>query len=307
MNISNRGSILIIGAGELGMAMINAFITKLKVNQGSLNVLLREESIQTLDEEKAQRLREFKINNISVVAGDLKKDSIEKLSKTFSKFQTIINCSGFVGGEGSQIKISKAVLAAKIDLYVPWQFGVDYDVIGKGSGQPVWDEQYDVRELLRSQDVTDWIIVSTGIFTSYLFSPDFGIVDLKKEKVNALGSWNYKITVTTAEDIGRLTADIVFFTPKIKNEIVFVAGDTLSYEDLANITESIVGTPFERELLSVNNLEMAVKQDENNVAARYRLAFARPNGIAWEQASTFNFQQKIDVSNVKEWLMRTFN
>lgn len=303
MNISGNDSILVIGAGELGMAMINAFVKKLKTNQGSLNVLLRKESILTSDEQKTQRLREFKINDVEVVAGDLEKDSIENLSKIFSKFGIIINCSGFVGGKGTQLKITEAVLNAKVRLYVPWQFGVDYDVIGKGSGQPVWDEQYDVRELLRSQDITDWIIVSTGIFTSYLFSSDFGIVDLKQKTVHALGDWNYRITVTTPEDIGRLTAEIVFFTPKIKNEIIFVAGDTISYEDLAFVTESVVGESFVRTLLSTSDLIAAIEQVENNLAAKYRLAFARPDGVAWEKTSTFNYRQNLKVSNVKDWLM----
>ncbi|AOO64712.1 aromatic alcohol reductase [Sulfurospirillum halorespirans] len=298
-------SILIIGAGELGLAMIDAFAKKLKTNQGSLNVLLKKESIESSDKRKIQRLCDFEMNHIGVTTGDLEKDSIATLSGIFSKFGTIINCSGFVGGQGTQIKITKAVLNAQVPTYVPWQFGVDYDIVGKGSGQPVWDEQYDVRELLRSQNTTDWIIVSTGIFTSYLFSSDFGIVDLKEKIVHALGDWNYKITVTTPEDIGRLTAEIVFFVPKIKNEIVFVAGDTLSYEELANITEHVVDEPFKRELLSMSDLTKAIEKDENNVAAKYRIAFARPDGVAWEKTATFNFHHNIEVSDVKDWLMKS--
>ena len=146
--------------------------------------------------------------------------------------------------------------------------------------------------------------MSTGIFTSYLFSSDFGIVDLKQKTVHALGKWNYKITVTTPEDIGRLTAEIVFFTPKIKNEIIFVADDTISYEDLANVTESVVGESFDRKLLSISDLNTAIEQAENSLAAKYRIAFARPDGVAWEKTSTFNFQQNIEVSDVKYWLLR---
>lgn len=307
MNISSNDSILVIGAGELGIAMINAFVKALKTNKGALSVLLRKESIETLDEQKSLRLNEFKTNDVGVVTGDLQKDSIEKLSDIFSKFGTVINCSGFVGGAGTQIKITKAVLNANVRRYVPWQFGVDYDVVGKESGQPVWDEQYDVRELLRSQDITNWIIVSTGIFTSYLFSAGFGIVNLDNKTVNALGDWNYKITVTTPEDIGRLTAEIVFFTPDIKNEVVFVAGDTLSYDELANVTESVLGESFNRQLLSISDLNMAVEQDKNNLAAKYRVAFARSDGVAWDRTSTFNFRQKIEVSDVKNWLTAYIN
>lgn len=94
---------------------------------------------------------------------------------------------GFVAGAGTQIKITRAVLEAGVSRYFPWQFGVNYDVVGKGSGQPVWDEQYDVRTLLREQNTTQWVIVSTGMFTSFLFEPAFDVVNLSENTINALG------------------------------------------------------------------------------------------------------------------------
>jgi hypothetical protein len=106
------------------------------------------------------------------------------------------------------------VLAARVARFIPWQFGVDYDVIGKGSAQDLFDEQCDVRSLLRNGEEnggTEWVIVSTGIFMSFLFEEFWGVVDVKEKKwvVRALGSWENKVTVTTPEDIGRLTARIV--------------------------------------------------------------------------------------------------
>ena len=91
---------------------------------------------------------------------------------------------------------------------MPWQFGVDYDVLGKGSAQDLFNEQLEVRELLRAQRATEWIIISTGMFTSFLFEPAFGVVDLANNTVNALGSWDTQVTVTTPEDIGMLTATV---------------------------------------------------------------------------------------------------
>ena len=65
-------------------------------------------------------------------------------------------------------------LQARIPRYFPWQFGVDFDVIGRGSPQDIFDAQLDVRELLRGQHETEWVIISTGMFMSYLFEPEFG-------------------------------------------------------------------------------------------------------------------------------------
>jgi len=109
----------------------------------------------------------------------------------------------------AQRKITAAVLHAGVGRYVPWQFGVDYDVVGRGSGQDIWDEQLDVRKVLRTQSRTHWTIISTGMFTSFLFEPSFGLVDLENNRVHALGSWENKVTVATPEDIGRLTAAIL--------------------------------------------------------------------------------------------------
>lgn len=53
----------------------------------------------------------------------------------------------------------------------PWQFGVDFEAIGRGGPLDIFDAQLDVRELLRSQDKTEWVVISTGMFMSYLFNP----------------------------------------------------------------------------------------------------------------------------------------
>ncbi len=80
---------------------------------------------------------------------------------------------GFVAGAGTQIK-SPARYWRRALSAISQQFGVNYDVVGKGGGQPVWDERYDVRTLLREQNVTEWVIVSTGMLP--LFSSNQPLV-----------------------------------------------------------------------------------------------------------------------------------
>lgn len=62
-------------------------------------------------------------------------------------------------------------------------------------------EQLDVRDLLRSQSRTQWVIVSTGMFTSFLFEPAFGVVDLAHDTVRALGAWENAVTVNAQRGI----------------------------------------------------------------------------------------------------------
>ena len=162
-----KNTVLILGAGELGIQVLRAMSNKTQAHTDvKISVLLRSEAAHAVSGSRKARLDELTKLGIAVVEGDLQLDSIDELSELFAAFNAVINCSGFVGGPGTQIKITQAVLKAAVARYFPWQFGVNYDVVGKGSGQLVWDEQLDVRQLLRQQSATDWVIVSTGIFTS---------------------------------------------------------------------------------------------------------------------------------------------
>jgi hypothetical protein len=46
------------------------------------------------------------------------------------------------------------------------------------------------------------------------------VVDLARETVHALGSWDTAVTVTAPEDIGVLTAEILLAEPRIANQVV---------------------------------------------------------------------------------------
>ncbi|MCP6530848.1 aromatic alcohol reductase, partial [Klebsiella pneumoniae] len=70
------------------------------------------------------------------LAADLAGSAMKTLAAQFRGFTTVITCMGFVAGPGTQLKIHRAVLAAGVPRYFPWQFGVNYAVVGKGSGQP---------------------------------------------------------------------------------------------------------------------------------------------------------------------------
>lgn len=296
-------TVLILGAGELGLPVLRAMSRKVQEHSPvKISVLLRSYAAHATSGPLRTRLDELMKLGIAVVEGDLQQNSVDELSALFSAFSAVINCSGFVGGPGTQIKITQAVLKAGVPRYFPWQFGVDYDVVGNGSGQPVWDEQLEVRHLLRAQSTTEWVIVSTGIFTSYLFEPGFGVVDAQNKVVCAPGDWNYAVTLTTPEDIGRLTADIFFHQPAFRNEIVYIAGDTLTYGEIADLLQAHWGTSVKRTLLDRKKLQEDVAHNPDDVGAAYRLAFARPDGVAWKKEETFNYRQGTQTTTARQWL-----
>ncbi len=199
------------------------------------------------------------------------------------------------------------MLAAGVSRYFPWQFGVDYDIVGRGSGQPVFDEQHEVRELLRAQRATEWVIVSTGMFTSFLFEPAFDVVNLDRQTIHGLGSWNTKVTVTTPEDVGKLTTEILLAEPRVVDEVVYVAGDTISYGQLAEVVERVTGRKFEKTEWTLDKLRADLAAAPSDVMARYRAAFALGDGMWWDKSRTFNERKGLKVTDVEEYLRARVN
>lgn len=300
----NHTSILVLGAGELGMPVLRNLAKQAAHFSGTtVTVLLRPSTIQSNDPDKQRDITEINHLGIKLLSGDLS-SSVAELSAIFKGFDTVISCTGFVAGSGGlQIKLAHAILDAGIKRYFPWQFGVDYDIVGRGSAQNLFDEQLDVRDLLRSQQQTEWVIVSTGMFTSFLFEPSFGIVDLAQNTVHALGSWNTAVTVTTPEDIGRLTAEICFAEPRIVNSIVYTAGDTITYEKLADTVDAVLNRKMQRVEWSLPELKNELMKDPDNTLKKYRLVFATGKGMSWDVSKTFNAQQKIGTTNVMQWAL----
>lgn len=295
-------SILVLGAGELGFAVLRNLARVAKRAPGStISVLLRDSTINPRVPEKKAEIDELRSLGIQMVAADLVNDSIEQLAEVFARFDTVIGCAGMVAGRETPMKLAKAALQSGVKRYFPWQFGVDFEVIGRGSPQDLFDAQLDVRELLRAQDQTEWVIISTGMFTSFLFEPVFEVVDFDNNTINALGSLDNSVTLTTPEDIGALTAEIVFFEPRFRNEIVYLSGDTLSYGQIAGILERTLGRPFKSDVWTVAYLMDELKKDPTHHIKKYRAVFAQGRGVAWPKAGTFNERQSIAVTTAEQW------
>lgn len=196
-NVKSR-NILVLGAGELGMPVLRNLARRAKgIEDAKISVLLRASALKSDSLAKQRDVAEIRDLDIAIVAGDLVNSSIDELASLFSQYDTVIGCAGYAAGINTPMKLAKAALQSGIPRYFPWQFGVDFEAIGRGGPQDIFDAQLDVRELLRSQSKTEWVIISTGMFMSYLFEPEFGVVDLEKNAVNALGSSDTAVTLTT--------------------------------------------------------------------------------------------------------------
>ncbi|CAI0867841.1 TPA: aromatic alcohol reductase [Serratia marcescens] len=296
-------NILVLGAGELGLPVLRNLALRAKDVKGTkISVLLRESTLTSDEPGKKLVIKEIRNLGINIVTGDLVMSSVDDLASLFAQFDTVVGCTGYAAGINTPMKLAQAALQARIPRYFPWQFGADFDAIGRGSPQDIFDAQIDVRDLLRSQHETEWVIISTGIFMSYLFEPDFGVVDLQNDTVHALGSIDNSMTLTTPDDIGMLTAAIVFKTPRIRNEIVYIAGDTLTYADVAEKLQSALGRPFSCTEWSEQYLMDKLALNPQDMMSKYRAVFAQGRGVAWDKKQTFNERHNIPVTDVAAWI-----
>ncbi|MBB2984730.1 hypothetical protein FHX57_007602 [Paraburkholderia tropica] len=296
-------NILVLGAGELGLPVLRNLARRARDIAGAkISVLLRASAVESSAPAKRHDIAEIRDLGIEIVVGDIVKSSIDELAALFTQYDTVIGCTGITAGIDTPMKLARAALQARIPRYFPWQFGVDFDVIGRDSPQDIFDAQLDVRELLRSQHETEWVIISTGMFMSYLFEPEFGVVDLQNDEVHALGSLDTAVTLTTPDDIGALTAAIVFAQPRIRNEIVYLAGDTVTYGEVADKLQAGLGRQFSRSVWSEQYLLDELARDPNNMMRKYRAAFAQGRGVAWDKSRTFNQRHAIPVTDVASWI-----
>ncbi|KAL2855390.1 hypothetical protein BJY01DRAFT_204551 [Aspergillus pseudoustus] len=306
--MSSITSILVLGAGELGTYVLHSLAQHpLRAPTTTISVLLRESSINSNDDKaKAERLEALRKLGITFTTGDLTQDSEGGLSSIFRNFDVVICCSGYMAASGLQLKISRAVLAAGVPFYVPWQFGMDYEAIGRGYKQYMFDEQLDVRDLLRSQNNTRWVALSTGLFSSVLFPPLGGLVDIENRVVYGIGDWNRQFSTTTPEDIGKFTAELVLGPERdtvfAVNGPVYVAGDTVSYNDVARIVEDITGASFTRRLLTLEETEHDMVNTELLTPARIcRNVLARGRGVLFQNADLWTPSAGLRVSSLSDF------
>ncbi|KAI1306307.1 hypothetical protein F5Y03DRAFT_354271 [Xylaria venustula] len=298
---SSDQRILVIGAGELGTALLQGLAERSKTG-ASIAVLLRASTIDSEDANKRRSNAYLRSLGAALVAGDIVQHSEEHLASIFGNYDTVIVCSGFGFPPGTQLRVARAVLRAGVSRYFPWQWGIDYDVIGAGSAQDLFDEQLEVRSLLRAQSKVDWVIVSTGLFVSFIFLPEFGLFDSETRTLRALGSWDTRLSVTTPRDIGRVAAEIVFEPREISKQVVFVAGDTVSYGDVADLVQRRFGGQWKRELWDISVLRQRLEANPDDGMVKYQNVFGAGRGVAWDMADTVNAQRGIKMTTVEGYL-----
>lgn len=297
-------SILVLGAGELGTAVLEALAAHPQRQGGTIAVLLRQETIDTADASKKQHNDRLRKLGVRLVAGNVTEHSVAELAGVLGAYDTVISCTGFAMPAGTQRRLTEAALAAGVRRYFPWQWGVDYDAVGAGSAQDLFDEQLAVRRRLRAQAATDWTVVSTGLFMSFLFLPAFGPVDRPRRTLRCLGSWDTAVSVTTPRDIGAMAAELAYRPGSdTSRAVVYVAGDTVTYGRVAELVQRrFPDVLFHKEAWDLDLLQKRLAEKPDDKMVKYQNVFAAGKGVAFERAATVNVQRGIPLEGVEDYL-----
>ncbi|TQN67411.1 Isoflavone reductase-like protein TP7, partial [Colletotrichum shisoi] len=277
-------SVLVLGAGELGTAMLKALTAHpSRPRDSPVSVLLRPSTITSSDPTKRGSLARIAALGVSVEAGDVVHDPVRDLARTFARHHTVISCTGFVGPAGTQRRICEAALLAGVRRFVPWQFGVDYDALGRGGPQPLFDEMLDVRDALRAQ--------------------------AEARTLRALGAWDVEVTLTEPGDIATMTAEVVYEPRGIPGgdgrNVVYVSGDTVSYGRAADLVERrFPGVGFAREVWDMEVLGENLARDPADAWNKYRAIFGAGRGISWPTGKTLNHERGIELEDPETYLGR---
>lgn len=320
MAASPTNSILVLGAGELGHAILSSLLDNPRFNttppsspSTTITLLVRPTSLTSPSPAKLKQQNGYRAQGIRLISGDTENDSQATLTETFKAYTTVIHAGGMDSPGGTMTKITRAVLDAGVGLYMPWQHGVDYDAIGREGGQGLFSEQVGVRELLRSQTATQWVVVSCGIFMSFLFEEFWGVVVKKpaddgqeKIHVTALHSWDDLITVTTAEDIGRCAAELVLDPEAPRNQPVFIAGDTLTYREFADAIQGVTGKEVVRNVWPVECLREESRKAPEDKLKKYRVVFAEGTGLSWPVGGTWSSNKGFEMQRVADWVRSSY-
>lgn len=122
MSNSHHLNLLIVGAGELGEAILSALASHPSTTNSTstkIDVLLRKESINSPSspskQASNQRLRSL---GATLVPGNFVDDPVSSLASTFEKYDVVIQAGGYGLPKGTQIKSASAALQAGVKRYL---------------------------------------------------------------------------------------------------------------------------------------------------------------------------------------------
>ncbi|KND87004.1 hypothetical protein TOPH_08391 [Tolypocladium ophioglossoides CBS 100239] len=111
--------VLVIGAGELGLCVLEGLAAHPLRKNTRVSVLLRQATLDSTVAEKKKLTQRIQALNVRFEAADVVLASVTYLADIFSRYDAVMSCSGMELPAGTQTKLARAALEGEVKRYFP--------------------------------------------------------------------------------------------------------------------------------------------------------------------------------------------
>ncbi|RDX47845.1 hypothetical protein OH76DRAFT_1419308 [Lentinus brumalis] len=230
-----KGTVAIIGG--TGLHLTRIFLAEYKKQFPVVRITTRD-----VNSPKAQELAKL--------GAELYKTS-ESFDDVLSGADVVVNALNTSALEEIAKPLAAALARANPRVYFPSEFGADYRLNEfDGYEHPEWRRKRvinaDTEAALKGTQ-TKIVLVATGMFLEWLFSPGLGI-DIENNVYTPLGSASTRLATTAEDDIARAVAQLAILSldPATASRVpahARIAGQNVSYEEIRDAVSRIKGVP----------------------------------------------------------------
>ncbi len=245
---------LVGGTGALGRQIAANLLAKEDVH---LTLLARADNPDRPDRQAV--LQALTERGATVVQGDVEDPA--SLDDPLQGIETVVSAlSGFTKGV-PQANLLHAAQRAGVRRFIPSLYGYDFRRVALGENA-LTDLDIQAAQAVEASGIP-YTFVLCGLFTESLLNPFFGVFDFDNRRVSYWGDGNTPLDVTSMWDVAQYTAEAVV-DPTPGNTVLEVAGDVVSFNDIARLYEEVKG----------RSLTVESKGDEADLAAWIQTAQA---------------------------------
>jgi hypothetical protein len=84
--------------------------------------------------------------------------------------------------------------------------------------------------------------------------------------------------------------------------VVYISGETVTYEEVADVMEGVLGGDWRREVWDGSELRRRAEERPGDGMVKYQNMFGGGVGVAWEKERTWNYQRGFKLMNLKEYV-----
>jgi len=293
MNSSNntQHNILLIGAtGTLGSNLLDGLTDSAFKGKFNIFTLIRKQCQTT----KPSAIKDIENKGAKVIYGDIS-DDVQMLADIMrnNQIDVLLSAVGYNPIDQLQAQfnlLSAAKSSGCVKLFIPSEFGPNPQDVGRGSAVPIFDVKLDLEDEIKKSGL-EYLFIPVSIFGEYIISPFFG-VDIPNTTVTAPGSFNTRVTITTLKNTGLNVAALIL--SNTRNQLVLLADDTLTYDDITTQLELITGKKFTRKVMKKSDYEAAIAKKSDDFSSRFSLLICEEKGTVWNTETAWNQQQPHD-------------